>query len=789
MIPAFSRAICLSIALAVGGSASNAQASSVFQVVPVGGVVPNPDSAVRPGGAHTRRWVSAAHGPVGLRLERLETLADIWAKLELHHPGLATKPNLNWDSVLLRAIPAVEAAGTTADFVGVLNDVVFAPLDDPLSFARTAEQADSLEDLPGHALNVIQRIATGIGYLDARDPSHYTDAGFTSGLRAAIRNGGPVELLIVDLRWQDKGAHSQVPWLGLWADSALSTGIQVSRYQGGHNTPTSWLTEPPQSIPSAVSGDSVSAVRTRTLFLTNLTSYPSVEVALDAIRRGGTASIAVVLERGGPVPEDWNILTYPELVRVRIHSLAPIAADGGLGTRPDTILTSAPRLEDLPMLAEASFRAAARRTPRPAFAFPWRDLPQYAQSTAPLSREERILGLVRIWKEIGTFSAYLTYASIDWRTVLREWIPRVEASKDTRAYFVTLRNLVARLNDSHASVRHPSSDPLPWTIPAMLMRVEAGVIVTWVDTADAEAAQFRVGDEILAVDGVPVRQIEDSLRSLISASHAAAFYRNVWAGGAALRGPQNAPVRLLYAGSGGRREATFRRSMHLREVFARGMAPKMPLVHRLAGNLGYIDLYGIGTEARLDSALIALHDTDGLVLDARRGNPNFEGGDPRPVLVSRFLDSPVMDPNGSVAIVSMRGGPPSRAMSEVSTTYVPYRNRAGVRYAKPLAVLVNERNQSYGEATLLPLYYAHRAIFVGSPTAGTTGGAPEFFLPGGGRVGFTHERMTLPEGGRFHGVGIVPEVRVTPTAEGIRAGRDEVLEAAIKALLGLETVN
>ena len=36
-------------------------------------------------------------------------------------------------------------------------------------------------------------------------------------------------------------------------------------------------------------------------------------------------------------------------------------------------------------------------------------------------------------------------------------------------------------------------------------------------------------------------------------------------------------------------------------------------------------------------------------------------------------------------------------------------------------------------------------------------------------------------------VGIVPDIEVTPTIEGIRAGRDEVLEEALRQILGRQT--
>jgi len=78
--------------------------------------------------------------------------------------------------------------------------------------------------------------------------------------------------------------------------------------------------------------------------------------------------------------------------------------------------------------------------------------------------------------------------------------------------------------------------------------------------------------------------------------------------------------------------------------------------------------------------------------------------------------------------------------------------------------------------------YADRATFVGSPTAGTNGNVTFVHLPGGGSLSFTGMRVTYGDGGRFQNIGILPDVPAEPTLAGLRAGRDEVLEAGVETL-------
>ena len=71
--------------------------------------------------------------------------------------------------------------------------------------------------------------------------------------------------------------------------------------------------------------------------------------------------------------------------------------------------------------------------------------------------------------------------------------------------------------------------------------------------------------------------------------------------------------------------------------------------------------------------------------------------------------------------------------------------------------------------------------FVGSATVGTNRGMAPIKLPDGGGLTFTQVYMSQQDGKPFHGIGILPDVKIEPTIQLIRARKDEVLE---KALMG-----
>jgi C-terminal processing protease CtpA/Prc len=97
-------------------------------------------------------------------------------------------------------------------------------------------------------------------------------------------------------------------------------------------------------------------------------------------------------------------------------------------------------------------------------------------------------------------------------------------------------------------------------------------------------------------------------------------------------------------------------------------------------------------------------------------------------------------------------------------------------------ILVDEITQSSAEYHAMAFRAVPGAIVVGSTTAGADGNVSTVPLPGGLSSLFSGIGVFYPDHRPTQRVGIVPDVVVTPTIEGIRAGRDEVLERAIRLI-------
>ena len=101
-------------------------------------------------------------------------------------------------------------------------------------------------------------------------------------------------------------------------------------------------------------------------------------------------------------------------------------------------------------------------------------------------------------------------------------------------------------------------------------------------------------------------------------------------------------------------------------------------------------------------------------------------------------------------------------------------------YQGHVIILCNQETQSGAEYDCMLLGAMPNSVIVGSQTAGTDGNVSWFNLSQEIQTGFTSLGVYYPNGDSTQRIGIVPDSLVYITPEGIRQGRDEVLEKALQ---------
>lgn len=107
----------------------------------------------------------------------------------------------------------------------------------------------------------------------------------------------------------------------------------------------------------------------------------------------------------------------------------------------------------------------------------------------------------------------------------------------------------------------------------------------------------------------------------------------------------------------------------------------------------------------------------------------------------------------------------------------------GKAYGGKLVVLLNELSQSQADYTAMAFRAGNNTTIIGSTTAGADGNVSTILLPGGLRTMISGIGINYPDGKETQRVGIIPDIEVKPTIDGIRQGKDELLEKAIEVIL------
>jgi C-terminal processing protease CtpA/Prc len=104
-------------------------------------------------------------------------------------------------------------------------------------------------------------------------------------------------------------------------------------------------------------------------------------------------------------------------------------------------------------------------------------------------------------------------------------------------------------------------------------------------------------------------------------------------------------------------------------------------------------------------------------------------------------------------------------------------------YKGKLVIIVNEYTQSLAEYITMALATVPGAIILGSTTAGTIGEPSRIELPGGIVTAFSGYGVLYPNGRDVQRYGLKIDKVVRPTIQGIKEGKDELLDEAINLVL------
>jgi C-terminal processing protease CtpA/Prc len=399
--------------------------------------------------------------------------------------------------------------------------------------------------------------------------------------------------------------------------------------------------------------------------------------------------------------------------------------------------------------------------------------PAYGRARFP-DAGYQLLGLFRYWNMIQYWFPYRDLIGEDWGKALSDSIPKFALAGSSDDYKREFLKLIARVHDTHANlwsslaVRPPVGN---CQVPAIFRFVEDRAVVAGFFSADGpERSHLMRGDVIDAIDGKAVADLVQEWTPYYAASNRPTALRDM--GRNLTQGPCG-EVKLRVVRDGETVEVASARVSD-RPASQDGVSRHdIPgdAFRLLSKDVAYIkisELKRADVRKDIESAM----GTKGLILDIR----NYPSDFPIFQLGSHLVEKPT-------PFVRFTSGDLSNPGAFLYSEKVSL-DAGGPHYAGRVVVLVDEVSQSSAEYHSMAFRAAPNAIVIGSTTAGADGNVSQIPLPGGLSTMISGIAVLYPDDRPTQRVGIVPDREVRPTIAGIRAGRDEVLEAAIREILG-----
>jgi C-terminal processing protease CtpA/Prc len=384
----------------------------------------------------------------------------------------------------------------------------------------------------------------------------------------------------------------------------------------------------------------------------------------------------------------------------------------------------------------------------------------------------QLVALYRFWNIIEYWFPYRDLLSEDWDKVLIDSLPRIALAKSSDAYQLAMIELIARVHDSHANlwsslrVRPPTGT---CQLPVNIRFIEGRPVISGYAGQAGETSGMKPGDIITELDGVAVAKLMEGWTRYYAASNEPARLRDIAfqmtrgeCGKATIRIDRNNAAMEINA-----------QRVPVKELTAVAYTHDLPgeTFRLLSKDVAYLKLSKVKVE-EATKYIQSAAGTKGLIIDIRNYPSEFMVFALGTLLVDkqtdfvRFTEGDLSNPG------AFKWGKTLSLKPEQP------------HYRGKVVILVDELSQSQAEYTTMAFRSSPRAKVIGSTTAGADGNISQIPLPGGFRSMISGIGVFYPDKKPTQRVGIIPDREVKPTIDGIRAGRDEVLEAAIREIVG-----
>jgi len=715
-----------------------------------------------------------------LQIERLAALGKLWGKIRYFHPYLAYK-KINWDSALVQAITKVYKSKNKNEYASVVQSMLDA-LQDPLTKVEVTKTTKSdTSKIEPVSFTWDEDSILIVSATDYRVLENFVL--MRQKLREASCQILKARGVLFDLRNLKPSKENTQGYFDYWF---ASSGIQKylsaksmmlpsfrSRLHSGFKPETGGRSGGYYSSFDVQDCDVIKPVNGAKdipiIFIIN--SKSDLPLIAWSLQLNGLARIFWVGDGDFFLPGNSVKAELSDNLFATIRIDEMISPSGNLDFKPDKTLSPEIDIKSIATNEISNFSHVEES--RSAIKF---RLGTYIQNSFPEnedfpSKEYRLLAAFKIWTVFNYFFPYKDLMNEDWDNILKLSITKFENASNAQEYRDAVSEMIAYTHDSHAWVNWPSKDR---AFPMFVCRyIENKLIVTRV-FSDSLNNTIMPGDEIVSIDRESISNLEKIHRTKISASTEQSMKNRL--ARSFFYGKDSSEITIVIKTKNNKiKKVKTTRTNAFWQEYRKGYRGG-DIRRLISPEIGYADLDRLQV-TQVDSMFAMFKNTKAIIFDMR-GYPNG----------TVWHIAPRLNKKGS-KIYGALFEKPLLSSDELSDDYkfdlsytffqpVPETDKPA--YTGKTVVLIDERAISQSEHTCLFFESVTDVTFIGSPTAGANGDVTRFYIPGNISIGLTGQSVRHADGRQLQRIGILPDIEITPTIEGIRYGKDEVLERAIE---------
>ncbi len=382
----------------------------------------------------------------------------------------------------------------------------------------------------------------------------------------------------------------------------------------------------------------------------------------------------------------------------------------------------------------------------------------------------RLLSIFRFWNMIEYYFPYKHLIEENWEDVLEEFIPKFIEARNETEYTLAALEVIGRIHDTHANIWGGnevlgSYKGNRYAAVELMYVEEQPVVVNYFDDVFGKETGLKIGDAITSINDQTIEEIQTQRLKYTPASNYPTQLRDL---ALTLLRTNDSTLTITYVRDEEAHQTTLKTYTTNDITITYRFSATDTSFRMINDDIAYINNGTLKAED-LPKIWDKIENTRGLIIDNRNYPYHFPLND----LANYLMPEPtpfVKFTNGSLESPGLFTFTEPNSVGTENPDY----------YKGEVIILVNEVTQSSSEYHAMA-YRAHpNSTVIGSTTAAADGNISPFYLPGGIYSMISGIGVYYPDGTETQRIGIVPDIEITPTIQGIKDGRDEVLERAIQ---------